>query len=161
MAWYTALWAMVDERLREWSRRLQALVRLLRVARVLLVLAILSVLGSAVVGLLWPRWFPIAYAIAVLALVVPLVLCLVLVSLPLKARGVVRLIERGYPANTRELAIRVAAGKLHGQSIESEELLVETAINEARKVLRRLKGEAPAAAPATPVPGDPTATPPF
>lgn len=161
MAWYTALWALVDERLRTLSRKLQALVRLLRLARVLLVLGILCVLGSAVVGLLWPRWFPVAYAVAVLALVVPLVLCLVLVSLPLKAKGVVRLIERGYPANTRELAIRVAAGKLHGQSIETEELLVETALNEARKALRRLRGEAPAPPPATPAPGDPAATPPF
>jgi uncharacterized protein YacL len=161
MAWYTVLWAMVDERLREWSRKLQALVRLLRVTRVLLVVGILCVLASAVVGLLWPRWFPIAYAVAVIVLVVPLVLCLFLVSLPLKAHGVIRLIERGYPGNAREIAIRVAARKLRDESIETEELLVETAFNEGRKILRRMKGEQPDTAPATPAPGDPAATPPY
>jgi uncharacterized protein YacL len=161
MAWYTVLWAMVDERLREWSRKLQALVRLLRVTRVLLVVGVLCVLASAVVGLLWPQWFPIAYAVAVIFLVVPLVLCLFLVSLPLKAHGVIRLIERGYPGNAREIAIRVAARKLRDESIETEELLVETAFNEGRKILRRMKGEQPDTAPATPAPGDPAATPPY
>ncbi|HUR63629.1 MAG TPA: hypothetical protein VM241_04020 [Candidatus Thermoplasmatota archaeon] len=161
MAWYTVLWAMVDERLREWSRKLQALVRLLRVTRILLVVGILCVLASAVVGLLWPQWFPIAYAVAVLFLVVPLVLCLFLVSLPLKAHAVIRLIERGYPGNAREIAIRVAARKLRDESIETEELLVETAFNEGRKLLRRMKGEQPDTAPATPAPGDPAATPPY
>lgn len=139
MAWYTLLWAMVDERLREWSEKLQALVKLLRVARVLLILGILAVLASAVVGLLWPRWFPVAYAIAVVFLVVPLVLCLFLVSLPLKLHGVIRIIERGYPGNAREAAIRLVARKLHDESIETEELLVETALNEARKVMRRIR----------------------
>jgi hypothetical protein len=161
MAWYTVLWAMVDERLREWSHKLQALVRLLRLTRVLLVVGILCVLASAVVGLLWPQWFPIAYAVAVIFLVVPLALCLFLVSLPLKAHGVLRLIERGYPGNAREIAIRVAARKLRDESIETEELLVETAFNEGRKILRRMKGEQPDTAPATPAPGDPAATPPY
>lgn len=164
MAWYTLLWAMVDERLREWSDKLQSMVRLLRVTRVLLVIGILCVLASAVVGLLWPRWFPIAYAIAVIFLVVPLVLCLFLVSLPLKARSAIRLIERGYPGNARELAIRLAARKLRDESIETEELLVETALNEARKVLQRVKkdpaaGAAEGGAPSSPPP--PAGTPPF
>jgi hypothetical protein len=160
MAWYALLWGMVDERLRGLSLKLQRIVKLLRLAQALIVIGILVVLASAVVGLLWPRWFPIAYAVAVVFLIVPLALCLVLVSAPLQAKSVIRLIERGYPSNARELAIRVAARKLRDESIETEELLVETAINEGKKILRRMK-EAPEAAPATPVSGDPAATPPF
>jgi hypothetical protein len=161
MAWYTLLWALVDEWLREWSRRLQRLLKLLRLARVLLVVGILCVLASALVGLLWPRWFPIAYAVATVFLAVPLVLCLVLVNAPLQARSVIRLVERGYPANAREMAIRVAARKLHDESIETEELLVETAINEGRKVLRRLRREESAPDAAEGGDGDAAATPPF
>ncbi|HUR62668.1 MAG TPA: hypothetical protein VM286_09935 [Candidatus Thermoplasmatota archaeon] len=165
MAWYTVLWAMVDDRLREWSRKLQQLVRMLRLARVLILVGILCILASALVGLLWPQWFFVAYAVAVVFLIVPLVLCLVLVSLPLQAKSVIRLIDRGYPGNARELAIRVAARKLHDESIETEELLVETALNEGRKILRRVKADRqdpPASGqPATPPPFDPAATPPF
>jgi hypothetical protein len=160
MAWYTFLWALVDERLRDWSLKLQRLVKLLRLTRVLLVVGILCVLASAVVGLLWPQWFPIAYAVAVIFLVVPLVLCLVLVNAPLQARSVIRLVERGYPSNARELAIRVAARKLRDESIETEELLVETALNEGRKILRRLRPDE-ADESATPAPGDGAAAPPF
>ncbi len=137
--WWRLLWELVDGRLRALSESLRRVVRLLRTLRVLLVLAILLVLGSALVGLLWPRWFPIAYALASIVLVIPLILLLVLVVLPLRAKSVVRLVDKGYPENARELAIRVAARKMRDQSIETEELLVETAVNESRKVLRRMQ----------------------
>ena len=142
--WLQTLWAMVDERLRETSEKLQKVVRLIRVLVVFLTLGILLVLASAVVGLIWPRWFPVAYAVATLFLVLPLVVFLVLAYLPLRAKSVIRLIDKGYPANARELAIRVAARKLRDQSIETEELLVETAINEGRKVIDRAKARAAA-----------------
>jgi hypothetical protein len=142
--WLQTLWAMVDERLRETSEKLQKVVRLIRVLVVFLTLGILLVLASAVVGLIWPQWFPIAYAVATLFLVLPLVVFLVLAYLPLRAKSVIRLIDKGYPANARELAIRVAARKLRDQSIETEELLVETAINEGRKVIDRAKARAAA-----------------
>ena len=136
--WLRGLWAMVDERLGELSDKLQRILRLVRFLVAFLTLGVLLVLASAVVGLLWPQWFPIAYAVATIFLVIPLVAVLVLVYLPLRAKSVVRLIDKGYPANAKELAIRVAARKLHDQSIETEELLVETALNEGRKVLRRM-----------------------
>lgn len=136
--WLRAMWAMVDERLQELSEKLQRIVRLVRFLVAFLTVGILLVLGSAVVGMLWPRWFPIAYAIATIVLVLPLVALLVLAYLPLRLTSVVRLIDKGYPGNVKELAIRVAARKLHDQSIETEELLVETALNEGRKVLRRM-----------------------
>jgi hypothetical protein len=142
-----ALWSLVDDRLRELSLRLQRIVRLLRVATAFLVFGILCVLGSAVVGLLWPAWFPIAYAVSTVFVILPLVALLVLVALPLRARSVVRLIDKGYPANARELAIRVAARKLRDQSIETEELLFETAVNEGRKVLERVQARADAGEP--------------
>jgi hypothetical protein len=140
--WLQTLWAMVDERLRETSAKLQKLVRLIRVAVVFLTLGVLLVLSSAVVGLLWPQWFPIAYAVSTIFVVIPLVLILVLAYLPLRAKSVIRLIDKGYPGNARELAIRVAARKLRDQSIETEELLVETAVNEARKVMERAQAKA-------------------
>jgi hypothetical protein len=138
------MWAMVDERLRETSEKLQRIVRIIRVLVVFLTLGIVLVLASAVVGLLWPQWFPIAYAVATIFLVIPLIVFLVLAYLPLRAKSVVRLIDKGYPGNARELAIRVAARKLRDQSIETEELLVETAVNEGRKVLERAKARAAA-----------------
>ena len=140
--WLQSLWAMVDGRLREASEKLQRVVRLLRVLVAFLTVGVLLVLGSAVVALFWPAWFPVAYAVAVLFLVIPLVALLALAMLPLRARSVIRLIDKGYPANARELAIRVAARKLRDQSIETEELLVETALNEGRKVLERAKAKA-------------------
>jgi hypothetical protein len=139
--WYMVAWELLDGSLRGWSRRLQAIVRTLRLARLLLVVGILAVLASAVVGLLWPPWFPLAYAIAAVALVVPLALCLVLVGLPLRARSVIRLIDKGYPENAKELLLRLAARKLRDESIETEELLLETAINEGRKLVRRMRSE--------------------
>jgi Na+/phosphate symporter len=143
--WLQSLWAMVDERLREVSEKLQKVVRLIRVLVVFLTIGVLLVLASAVVGLLWPRWFPVAYAIATVFLVIPLIALLVLAYLPLRAKSVIRLIDKGYPGNARELAIRVAARKLRDQSIETEELLVETAVNETRKVVERAKAKAAAA----------------
>ncbi|HUR25618.1 MAG TPA: hypothetical protein VM327_06360 [Candidatus Thermoplasmatota archaeon] len=144
--WLQSLWAMVDERLRETSAKLQKVVRLIRALVVFLTVGILLVLGSAVVGLLWPQWFPVAYAIATVFLVIPLIAFLVLAYLPLRMHSVIRLIDKGYPGNARELAIRVAARKLRDQSIETEELLVETAMNETRKVIDRVKAKAARAA---------------
>jgi len=140
--WLQGVWAMVDERLRETSRKLQRVVRTLRLVAFLVTVGILAVLASAVVGLLWPRWFFVAYAVATLFTVIPLVLVLALVMLPLRMRSVIRLVDKGYPANARELAIRIAARKLHDQSIETEELLVETALNEGRKLMDRAKARA-------------------
>ncbi|MHB1262102.1 MAG: hypothetical protein ACYC2H_10355 [Thermoplasmatota archaeon] len=143
--WLQSLWAMVDERLRETSEKLQRLVRLIRILVVFLTVGVVLVLSSAVVGLLWPRWFPIAYAVATIFLVIPLLGLLVLAYMPLRAKSVIRLIDKGYPGNAREIAIRVAARKLRDQSIETEELLVETALNEGRKIMDRAKAKAAAA----------------
>jgi hypothetical protein len=140
--WLQALWSMVDARLRELSARLQRIVRLLRVLVAFLTLGVLLVLGSGVVGLLWPEWFFVAYAVAAVFLVIPLVALLAMATLPLRAKSVIRLIDKGYPENARELAIRVAARKLRDQSIETEELLVETAVNEGRKMLARARARA-------------------
>lgn len=142
--WLQTLWAMVDERLRELSETLQRIVRMIRGLVVFLAIGVILVLASAVVGLAWPRYFPIAYAVAVVFLVIPLAALLVLAYLPLRAKSVIRLIDKGYPANARELAIRVAARKLRDQSIETEELLVETAVNEGRKLIDRAKARAAA-----------------
>lgn len=140
-AWYKAAWGFADNALRAWSERLQKIVRLLRLARNLLILAILVVLASAAVGIWWPQWFPYAYALAVVILCIPLAMLAVLVALPLRARSIVRLIDMGYPANAREMAIRVLARKLHDESIATEELLWDTAVNEGRKWMRKMEAE--------------------
>ncbi|MFO1533097.1 MAG: hypothetical protein ABR562_05285 [Thermoplasmatota archaeon] len=143
--WYMALWAMVDGTMRRWAETLQRLVRLLRFVRALLVVGVILVLASAVLALLAAagrldmKWFLVSYAWSTVFLVVPLAILVILVGLPLRARSVTRLIDMGYPANARELAIRVFARKLRDESIETEELLVETALNEGRKVMRRME----------------------
>ena len=150
LGWIRMLWAMVDDRLAELAAKLQRIVRLLRVAVAMLVVAVVLVLLSPVVLFLAPDYFPIAYAVSTVILVIPIVILAVLASLPLKMKSVIRLIDKGYPANAKEIAIRVAARKLHEESIETEELLVETAINEGRKAIRRYEEWKQQAAP---VPG--------
>lgn len=137
LGWLRMLWGMVDERLAAFAATLQRIVRVLRIVVAALVVGIILVLLSPVVLWLAPAYFPIAYAVSTLVLVIPVVILAVLVSLPLRMTSVVRLIDKGYPANAKEIAIRVAARKLHEESIETEELLVETAINEGRKAFRR------------------------
>jgi hypothetical protein len=141
--WYLALWAMVDTTLRRWSEALERLVRTLRLVRVLLWLGIVLVLVSALLGLLVaagkldPKWFYVGHAVATLFLIIPLAALAIIVALPLRAHSVIRLVDMGYPANARELLVRVVARKLHEESIETEELLVDTALNEARKWMRK------------------------
>ncbi len=135
------MWNLMDDSMRRWSDKLRRIVRLLRFVRFLLVVGILAVLGSAVVGLFWPKYFPIAYAIATVFLVVPLAALVVLAGLPLRAQSIVRLIDMGYPGNARELAIRMMARKLHEESIATEELLWDTAVNEGRKFVRKMDAQ--------------------
>ncbi|MHB8633751.1 MAG: hypothetical protein ACYDBQ_07285 [Thermoplasmatota archaeon] len=144
-----ALWKGVDSWLASVAARLQAWVRALRWVRALLVVGLgvlvftaLLAVGAAA-GWVPLRWFLVGYAISTLFLLVPLVALLAVVNLPLQARSVVRLIDRGYPENFREIAVRVVARKLHDESIASEELLVETAVNEFRKLGRRMRAEEP------------------
>ena len=162
-----ALWAMADGSLRRWAEALQRVVRTLRWVRALLFVGIAAVLISGLLGLLVAagvlalKWFLVAYAVSTLFLIVPLAALAVLVGLPLRARSVTRLIDMGYPANFKELMIRVMARKLRDESIETEELLVETAVNEAKKVMRRMdESRRRAAADAAGAPPDPSPPPP-
>ncbi len=133
MAWYKAIWHKIDDTLRSISRNAKKVVRILRIVRAFLATGILIVLATIVALFVLPEWVHLFFAISMLFLVIPLVMLLVLIQLPLMAKSIVRLIDKGYPDNARELAIRLAARKLHEQSIETEELLLDTAINEARK----------------------------
>lgn len=164
LGWLRALWAMVDERLAEVSARLQRILRALRAAVAGLVVAILAALAAPVVLVVWPAYFPIAYAVSTVILAIPLIALTVLVALPLRMKSVTRLVDKGYPANAKEIAIRVAARKLHDQSIQTEELLVDTALNEGRKLMERYKSRAEQAAaegapPGAPGPGATSARP--
>lgn len=140
--WFKALWHMVDGTLRGLSKGLKRFVRTLRILRFFLIIAILTVLASAVVAIGWPQYWPYLYAASAVFLAIPLLILLVLVALPLRAKSVVRLIDLGYPDNAKELAIRVAARKLHDQSIESEAMILETAWNESKKMLRKYRARA-------------------
>lgn len=142
IGWLRSLWALVDERLAETARKLQTTVRALRATVAALVVAIVLTLASPVVLFLWPDYFPIAYAVSTVVLLIPVIALTFLVALPLRLKSVIRLIDKGYPANAKEIAIRVAARKLHDQSIETEELLVETALNEGRKLYQRYQSRA-------------------
>jgi cytochrome c biogenesis protein CcdA len=127
--------------MRSWSLKLKRILALLRFTRVMLIIGILAILASAVVGLFWPKYFFIAYAISTIFVIIPLIAFAFLVSLPLKAKSIVRLIDMGYPANARELAIRFVARKLHEESIATEELLWDTAVNEGKKFVRKMEAD--------------------
>lgn len=142
--WYKAIWRAVDHRLLALSRKLQRIVRLLRIVNFLLWFGVFVVLASALLVLFRPDFLPYAFAASAVFLVVPLLLVTILVGLPLRLRSLVRLIDQGYPDNARELAIRAFARKMRDESIETEELLVETAVNESKKVLRRFRERAEA-----------------
>ncbi|MGB0653188.1 MAG: hypothetical protein ACPGQL_08300 [Thermoplasmatota archaeon] len=139
-----AFFRRIDGTLRSLSKVLKRVVRTLRFVRAFLATGILIILASIVVAFVQPAWMPLFYAVSMLFLMIPLVMLLVLISLPLQAKSVVRLIDKGYPANARELAIRVAARKLHEESIANEELLVETALNEGKKAAAKYRKRAEA-----------------
>lgn len=142
MPWWTSALTVVDDTLRGWSETLQKILRMVRLVRGLLVAAVVIVWLCAA-GAIWrPEWVAYFAAGAIVVLSIPLIAFAVVASLPLKAKSAVRLIDQGYPANARELGIRLAARKLHDQSIETEELLVETAWNEGKKAYRRYKDRA-------------------
>lgn len=139
--WYRAVWMALDASMRSWSLKLKRILRVLRFTRALLIVGILAILATAVVGLFWPKHFFVAYAISSIFVVIPLIAFAFLVSVPLKAKSIVRLIDMGYPANARELAIRFVARKLHEESIASEELLWDTAVNEGKKFVRKMEAD--------------------
>lgn len=133
----------IDRMLKDWSAKAQKIVRRLRLARFLVLLLFLVPLAAAAgvaIGLPW--FMPYAMAILAVYVAVPLLAVFYLLGLPLKAKSIVRLIDKGYPANLKELAIRSAARKLHEQSIETEELMLDTAINESRKLLKKYQARA-------------------
>lgn len=137
--WYKALWHLVDGTLRSISDGLQAVLRGLRIARVVLVLLILFVLATAIFTIFYPQYSHYVLAGVLFVLMLPLIVALGLVMLPFRAKSVVRLVDKGYPENVKELTIRAAARKLHDESIETEQLLVDTAVNEARKAARKYR----------------------
>lgn len=141
-AWWNVPLRAIDRMLRSWSAKAQKVLRRLRVARFFVLLLFLVPLAAAGVAIGLPWFLPYAVAIIAVYVAIPLIGVFFLLGLPLKAKSVVRLIDKGYPANVKELAIRSAARKLHEQSIETEELLVDTALNESRKLLRKYRARA-------------------
>ncbi len=137
--WLNWLWETIDGLLRSISMAARKIVRTLRILRAFLVVGLLLVIGAVVGAFIQPEWMPLWFAIAVVFLVIPLIIITALVAAPLQAKSVVRLVDMGYPANAREMGIRIVARKLHEESIETEELLVDTALNEARKAVRRYR----------------------
>jgi hypothetical protein len=142
--WYKALWAKADESIQSFSNSARKLLRMLRLVRFLILLVILTIIGLGVAGIIWPKLLSYFAAAAMIFIAVPYIILYVLVSLPLKAKSVVRLIDMGYPANAKEMAIRFAARKMHEESIETEELLMATAWNESKKMLRKYRARAAA-----------------
>lgn len=140
--WYKSILKTVDDALISFSKTAKKIVRMIRLARALLFLFVLTILGLGVAGIIWPQHLPYFFAAATIPIALPVIILAVLVALPLRAKSVVRLIDMGYPANAKEMAIRMAARKLHEESIESEELLFATAWNESKKVLRKYRQRA-------------------
>ncbi len=140
--WYSALLRMVDDSLRAASKTARKIVTIIRVTRIALFFLAVLYLSGGPIAFLWPQLLPYYIALVALTFAIAFIGLGILVGLPLRAKSIVRLIDMGYPKNVRELGIRVVARKLHEESIESEELLVETAWNESKKMLRKYKARA-------------------
>lgn len=139
--WIGATARMVDDRMRDINRSLKRSFRMLRLAQVALIVGLLASYAFAVLAIVYPQYAGYFYAGAILLLSTALIPWIALISLPLKLRSIRRLVDKGYPANAREMAIRVVAKKLHDESIETEEMLFDTAINESRKAYRKFKAK--------------------
>lgn len=135
-------WKFVDKRLRKISAKAQKMVKRLRLARFLVLVLFLLPLVAAGLIIWKPAYTQYALALIAIYVAVPLIAIWFLLGVPLRAKSIVRLIDMGYPKNVKELAIRAAAKKLHEESIETEELLVDTAINESKKALRKYRERA-------------------
>lgn len=137
----TAAWKGIDAKLRAINKKAKTILWALRIGTFFLWLAIMGSWALAGLAVYRPDlagWF---YLAAIILLSIGLIPWAVMIGLPLRFKSVVRLVDKGYPANAKELAIRAMARKLHDESIETEELLFETAVNEGRKVLRKLRQE--------------------
>ncbi len=152
-----ALWKSLDKALAAANKKAKRILFFIRLAAVFMVLTILGSWTLAGLAIWRPDLAVYFYLGAVVLLSIGLIPWAVLIMLPLKLKSVTRLIDKGYPANAKELGLRTIARKLHDESIETEELLFDTAINEGKKVLRRMqeKSRAEAAAADDWVPRDP------
>ncbi len=139
LGWIMGLWKVVDERLRKLNKTLKTVLRLVRFAVFFLILLLLASWTLAALVIWYPQYSAYFYLGSIVILSIGLIPWIVLVSLPLKAKSVTRLIDQGYPENAREMAIRVMAQKLHDESIHTEELLFDTAVNEGKKYIRRMQ----------------------
>lgn len=142
MAWWSAAWSLADDTLRGWSKTAQGIVAKIRLARNAVGAFIFIVYALVASAMIWPQHDQYFLGVALILMSVIIWLAFVLVSLPLRAKSIVRLIDTGYPENAKELAIRMAARKLHEESIETEELIVATAWNEGRKAYHKYKAKA-------------------
>jgi hypothetical protein len=141
-AWYLAPFHAVDGMLSKVSAKLQKILRILRLAQVGVAFLFLLPIFAAM-STIWFAWMaPYVLILFAVYLAVPLIGVYIILGFPLKASSVKRLVDMGYPANAKEFAIRAAARKLHEQSIETEELLLETAINESKKALKKYRARA-------------------
>ncbi len=137
--WLTSLYSLVDERLRAWSKTAKRSLLMLRLTVAVLIITLLGLYGAAVGAIFWPEWIRFWFAGSVVVLSIPLLVLAILVALPLRLKSVTRLIDKGYPGNAREIGLRLAARKLRDESIETEELLAETAWNEGKKAYRKYR----------------------
>lgn len=137
--WVLALWRQIDDTLKGINKALQRALFWMRFGQIFLVLAILASWGLGIAALFWPQWSGYFYLGAIVLLSIAVIPWAVLISIPLRLKSVTRLIDKGYPENAKELAIRAIARKLHDESIETEELLFDTAINEGKKMMRKMQ----------------------
>ncbi len=139
IGWLMGVWKVVDDNLRNLNKKLKRILGLIRFAVFFLVLLFLASWAMAAAVIWYPQYAPYLYLGSIIILSIGLIPWIVLVMLPLKMKSVTRLIDKGYPENAKELFIRVVAQKLHEESIKTEELIFDTAINEGKKVVRRMQ----------------------
>ncbi len=134
-----ALWKSIDAALVSANKKAKRILLILRFAAVFMVLTILGSWTLAGLSIWRPDLAQYFYLGAVVLLSIGLIPWAAVLILPLRLKSVTRLIDKGYPANAKEMGLRVIARKLHDESIETEELLFGTAVNEGKKILRKMQ----------------------
>jgi hypothetical protein len=132
----------LDGSLRKMNKKIRMAFFWMRFAQIFLILAVLASWTCAVGAIYYPDLAGYFYAGAIVLLSIGLIPWAIIVGLPLRLKMLRRMAKQGYAKSAREVGLRAMARKWHDKSIETEELLFDTAINEGRKAYRRYKKRA-------------------
>lgn len=140
---FVGVFEALDKALAKGFTTAKKAIRGLKLARFGLLVLSLLLLGLMVAIFLYPEISPyVQMGFIFLLGIIPFMAIRAGLGKPLKAKSLMRIIDQGHKRTSKELAIRLAVRKLHEESIATEELLVDTALNEGRKAINKYRRRA-------------------